>query len=77
MAVTLLAMRCRGTIRSPARYLYSEDSTLTGAVGAARELAVIARIGACAYWFSNCDTPHIHCSRENEARITFYSFTCR
>ena len=45
MAVTLLTGRCRGTVRSPARYLYSEDTTLTGAIGAARELAVIARIG--------------------------------
>jgi hypothetical protein len=45
MAVTLLTGRCRGTVRSPARYLYSDDSTITGAIGAARELAVIARVG--------------------------------
>jgi hypothetical protein len=48
MAVTLLFGPCRGKLRSPARYFHSEDSGLTGATGAARELAVIARVGALA-----------------------------
>lgn len=43
-ACSLLIIR-RGKVRSPARYFHSEDAEITGATGAVRELAVIARFG--------------------------------